>query len=64
SAGRYRRPAAAGTALRCIPARLRRRLPPGHVAEAMARLGPGSRPSPYELRRQAAILDGPGRAQR
>ncbi len=59
-----RRLRAAGTALRCIPARLRRRLPPGHVAEAMARLGPGSRPSPYELRRQAAILDGPGRAQR
>ncbi|MYU34276.1 DUF2236 domain-containing protein [Streptomyces sp. SID8358] len=59
-----RRLRAAGTALRRIPARLRRRLPPGHVAEAMARLGPGSRPSPYKLRRQAAILDGPGRAQR
>ncbi|MFI1587006.1 oxygenase MpaB family protein [Streptomyces halstedii] len=59
-----RRLRVAGTALRRVPARLRRRLPPGHVAKAMARLGPGSRPSPYKLRRQAAILDGPGRAQR
>ncbi|WP_406151370.1 oxygenase MpaB family protein [Streptomyces sp. NBC_01012] len=53
-----------GTALRAIPARLRRRLPPGHIVKAMARLGPASRPTPYKLRRQAAILDGPGRAQR
>ncbi|MFD9542806.1 oxygenase MpaB family protein [Streptomyces sp. NPDC060022] len=52
-----------GTALRCIPARLRWCLPPGHIVKAMARLGPGSRPAPYKLRRQAAILDGPGRAQ-
>ncbi|MEU1482889.1 oxygenase MpaB family protein [Streptomyces sp. NPDC005752] len=52
-----------GTALRVIPGRLRRCLPPGHIAKAMARLGPGSRPAPYKLRRQTAILDGPGRAQ-
>lgn len=52
-----------GTALRCIPARLRWCLPPGHIVKAMERLGPGSRPAPYKLRRQAAILDGPGRAQ-
>lgn len=52
-----------GTALRCIPARIRWCLPPGHIVKAMARLGPGSRPAPYKLRRQAAILDEPGRAQ-
>ncbi|MFG2586757.1 oxygenase MpaB family protein [Streptomyces sp. NPDC048438] len=52
-----------GTALRSVPARLRWRLPPGHIVKAMARLGPGSRPAPYKLRRQGAILDGPGRAQ-
>ncbi|MFJ2475483.1 oxygenase MpaB family protein [Streptomyces sp. NPDC087659] len=57
-----RRLAAAGTALRCVPSRLRWQLPPGHILKAMARLGPGSRPAPYKLRRQAAILDGPGRA--
>ncbi|MEU0128032.1 MULTISPECIES: oxygenase MpaB family protein [unclassified Streptomyces] len=59
-----RRLRVAGSLLRRVPGRLRRRLPPGHVAKAMARLGPGSRPAPYELRRQGAILDGPGRAQR
>ncbi|MFJ8750071.1 oxygenase MpaB family protein [Streptomyces sp. NPDC102441] len=52
-----------GTVLRSVPARLRWCLPPGHIVKAMARLGPGSRPVPYKLRRQAAILDGPGRAQ-
>ncbi|MFB4426714.1 oxygenase MpaB family protein [Streptomyces sp. QL37] len=52
-----------GTALRSVPARLRWRLPPGHIVKAMARLGPGSRPAPYKLRRQGAILDGPGRAR-
>ncbi|MFJ6632807.1 oxygenase MpaB family protein [Streptomyces sp. NPDC091376] len=57
-----RRLAATGRALRCVPARLRWQLPPGHILKAMARLGPGSRPAPYKLRRQAAILDGPGRA--
>ncbi|MFJ6939660.1 oxygenase MpaB family protein [Streptomyces sp. NPDC101132] len=49
--------------LRAVPARLRWQLPPGHILKAMARLGPATRPSPYTLRRAAAILDGPGRAQ-
>ncbi|MFE2057024.1 oxygenase MpaB family protein [Streptomyces sp. NPDC059446] len=62
-AGVDRRLRLAGTALRSVPAGLRWRLPPQHIVKAMARLGPGSRPAPYELRRQAAILDGPGRAQ-
>ncbi|MFJ2770664.1 oxygenase MpaB family protein [Streptomyces sp. NPDC087300] len=53
-----------GTALRTIPARVRWQLPPKHILRAMARLGPGSRPAPYKLDRRAAILDGPGRAQR
>lgn len=51
-----------GTALRRIPASVRWRLPPRHILRAVARLGPGSRPAPYTLREQAAILDGPGRA--
>ncbi|WP_432102527.1 oxygenase MpaB family protein [Streptomyces sp. bgisy091] len=51
-----------GSLLCAVPARLRRRLPPGHVNKAMARLGRGSRPTPYKLRRLAAILDGPRRA--
>ncbi|MFD0019706.1 oxygenase MpaB family protein [Streptomyces sp. NPDC058382] len=54
----------AGRLLRAIPSRLRWQLPPGHILKAVARLGPGSRPTPYTLKRQAAILDGPGRAQR
>ncbi len=52
-----------GLLLRLIPARLRWQLPPGHILKAMARLGPATRPSPYTLRRVAAILNGPGRAQ-
>ncbi|ROQ63577.1 uncharacterized protein (DUF2236 family) [Streptomyces sp. 840.1] len=59
-----RRLRTAGTVLRSIPDRLRWQLPPGHILNAMARLGPGSRPTPYRLTRQAAILDRPGRAQR
>ncbi|MGX1881586.1 oxygenase MpaB family protein [Streptomyces sp. NPDC055287] len=59
-----RRLAATGTALRCIPSRVRWQLPPGHILNAMARLGADARPAPYKLRSQAAILDGPGRAQR
>ncbi|WNI26485.1 oxygenase MpaB family protein [Streptomyces sp. ITFR-16] len=59
-----RRLRATGTVLRAIPSRLRWRLPPGHIVNAMARLGPGSRPTPYKLKRQAAILDAPGRARR
>lgn len=41
-----RRLRATGTALRCIPSRLRWQLPPGHIVQAMERLGPGSRPAP------------------
>ncbi|MFJ8977144.1 oxygenase MpaB family protein [Streptomyces sp. NPDC102282] len=63
-AGVDRRLRVTGTALRRVPARLRWRLPPRHILRAMARLGPGSRPAPYGLRGRAAILDGPGRAQR
>ncbi|MGW7416390.1 oxygenase MpaB family protein [Streptomyces sp. NPDC054863] len=55
---------ATGHILRGIPSRLRWQLPPGHILKAVARLGPGSRPAPYKLNRMAAILDGPGRAQR
>ncbi|MEV8566237.1 oxygenase MpaB family protein [Streptomyces sp. NPDC051322] len=58
-----RRLTVTGNALRCIPARLRWQLPPGHILKAMARLGPGSRPAPYKLRTPDAILDGPGRAK-
>jgi hypothetical protein len=39
-----------GTLLRRVPARLRWQLPPQHILRAMARLGPGSRPAPYEVR--------------
>lgn len=36
----------------------------GSHSAAMARLGPGSRPTPYEPRSRDAILDGPGRARK
>jgi uncharacterized protein (DUF2236 family) len=36
-----------GALLRAIPAGLRWRLPPQHIVRAMARLGPGSRPTPH-----------------
>ncbi|MFJ3878930.1 oxygenase MpaB family protein [Streptomyces sp. NPDC090077] len=52
-----------GRVLRTIPAGLRWQLPPGHILKAMRRLGPGSRPSAYTLRKSAAILDRPGRAR-
>lgn len=55
---------AAGNLLRRVPARVRRQLPPKHILRAMARLGPDTRPAPYTLHGGAAILDGPGRAQR
>ncbi|MEU5432414.1 oxygenase MpaB family protein [Streptomyces sp. NPDC020719] len=55
-----RRLRGAGRLLRRIPATLRWQLPPKHILRAVARLGPGTRPSPYKLRRQAAILDGAG----
>ncbi|GAA1369419.1 oxygenase MpaB family protein [Streptomyces beijiangensis] len=53
-----------GNVLRCIPGRMRWRLPPGHILKAMTRLGPDARPAPYKLPAPAAILDEPGRAQR
>ncbi|MFD3486663.1 oxygenase MpaB family protein [Streptomyces sp. NPDC058665] len=66
-----RRLVVTGAVLRAVPGWLRRRIPPGHIRGAMARLGRETRPGPRELgrqaaklRRQAAILDGPGRAQR
>ncbi|WP_097869430.1 oxygenase MpaB family protein [Streptomyces sp. rh34] len=59
-----RRLRATGAVLRAIPDRLRWQLPPGHILGAMARLGADSRPAAYKLRGPAAILDGPGRAQR
>ncbi|MEV3861292.1 oxygenase MpaB family protein [Streptomyces sp. NPDC050095] len=59
-----RRLRATGTALRCVPARVRWQLPPKHILRAMARLGPDTRPAPYKVGRWVAILDEPGRAQR
>ncbi|MFD9790011.1 oxygenase MpaB family protein [Streptomyces sp. NPDC059070] len=50
----------AGLLLRCLPSALRWRLPPRHILRAVERLGPGTRPSRYKLRRRAAILDGAG----
>ncbi|MFE5655498.1 oxygenase MpaB family protein [Streptomyces sp. NPDC056517] len=54
--------------LRRIPARLRWRLPPGHILRAMDRLGPGTRPdpyaypAPYPLSEPPSILEEPGKA--
>ncbi|MFE6780782.1 oxygenase MpaB family protein [Streptomyces sp. NPDC057680] len=54
--------------LRRVPARLRWRLPPGHILRAMDRLGPGARPdpytypAPYPLSEPASILEEPGQA--
>ncbi|MEU7013968.1 oxygenase MpaB family protein [Streptomyces sp. NPDC046385] len=47
--------------LRCLPDKLRWRLPPRHILRAMERLGEDTRPAPYGLRASAAILDRPGR---
>ncbi|MGK5729024.1 hypothetical protein [Streptomyces sp. URMC 124] len=58
-----RRLRAAGGALRTVPAGVRRQLPPPHILRTAAGLGPGSRPSSYNLHRRAAILDGPGEAR-
>ncbi|MFJ7999305.1 oxygenase MpaB family protein [Streptomyces sp. NPDC096310] len=55
---------AAGNLLRRVPGRVRGKLPPRHIERAMARLGPDTCPAPYTLQARAAILDGPGRAQR
>ncbi|MGX1544719.1 oxygenase MpaB family protein [Streptomyces adustus] len=46
-----RRLRATGALLRCVPARLRWQLPPKHILRAMARLGPGARPTPYKVGR-------------
>ncbi|MFE7384629.1 oxygenase MpaB family protein [Streptomyces zhihengii] len=54
--------AVTGGLLRRVPARIRWQLPPGHILKAMARLGPGTRPTPHGLTGGAAILDGQGRA--
>ncbi len=40
-----------------------RQPPPRHIPRAVAGLGPGTRPSVYNLHRRAAILDGPGEAR-
>ncbi|MQY14925.1 hypothetical protein SRB5_51010 [Streptomyces sp. RB5] len=58
-----RRLTAVGRILRAVPPEVRWKLPPRHILRAMERLGPGSRPSPFRLRDDAAILDpGPGPA--
>ncbi|MET9538770.1 oxygenase MpaB family protein [Streptomyces sp. NPDC006553] len=63
-----RRLAATADLLRRVPARLRWRLPPGHILRAMDRLGPGARPdpytypAPYPLSEPASILEQPGKA--
>ncbi|GAA0482449.1 oxygenase MpaB family protein [Streptomyces olivaceiscleroticus] len=46
----------AGRVLRSVPATVRWQLPPKHILRAVARLGPGTRPSAYKLCRPAAIL--------
>ncbi|GAA0584543.1 oxygenase MpaB family protein [Streptomyces crystallinus] len=55
-----RRLTAAGRLLRGIPDTVRWQLPPKHILRAVARLGPGTRPAPYKLRRRAAILEEAG----
>ncbi|MDX3228125.1 oxygenase MpaB family protein [Streptomyces sp. ME19-01-6] len=52
-----RRLRAAGRVLRRIPPTLRWQLPPKRILRAVERLGPGTRPSVYKLRQNAAILD-------
>lgn len=44
-----RRLRAAGRVLRAVPATVRWQLPPGHILKAVARLGPGTRPSARRL---------------
>ncbi|MFD9564318.1 oxygenase MpaB family protein [Streptomyces sp. NPDC059994] len=55
-----RRLVATGRLLRRVPPTVRWQLPPKHILRAVDRMGPGTRPSPYTLRRQAAILEGAG----
>ncbi|MDX6348947.1 MAG: hypothetical protein QOF84_3737 [Streptomyces sp.] len=47
-----RRLRATGRGLRAVPAFLRWQLPPGHIVKAVGRLGPGTHPSAYRLRKQ------------
>ncbi len=42
---------ATGSALRAVPAALRWQIPPGRVLKAVGRLGPGTHPSAYRMRR-------------
>ncbi|MCX2181255.1 DUF2236 domain-containing protein [Streptomyces sp. SKN60] len=58
-----RRLTATANLLRCVPGRLRWRLPPRHILRAMDRLGPETRPAPYRLSEGAAILDAPGKGR-
>jgi uncharacterized protein (DUF2236 family) len=46
----------AGRLLRTVPATLRWQLPPGHILKAVARLGPGTHPSPRRLPSPASDL--------
>ncbi|MFE9252589.1 oxygenase MpaB family protein [Streptomyces sp. NPDC007088] len=59
-----RRLRAAGRLLRAVPATVRWQLPPKHILTAVARLGPGARPSPYPRGEGTAILDASGTARR
>lgn len=56
SAAVGRRLRAAGRVLRAVPPTVRWQLPPKHILRAVARLGPGTRPSAYKLCHPAAIL--------
>ncbi|MEE4544985.1 oxygenase MpaB family protein [Streptomyces sp. V4-01] len=51
-----RRLRVAGRLLRAVPATLRWKLPPGHILRAVARLGPGSRPSVLRLPPAGSVL--------
>ncbi|MGR3937138.1 oxygenase MpaB family protein [Streptomyces sp. BRA346] len=55
-----RRLRATGRVLRCVPSTVRWQLPPKHILRAVERLGPGTRPSPRTLLRDAAVPDGAG----
>ncbi|MFD8644478.1 oxygenase MpaB family protein [Streptomyces zaomyceticus] len=63
-----RRLVATANLLRCVPSRLRWRLPPQHILRAMDRLGPETRPdpfgypAPYPLSDPASILEKPDKA--
>ena len=44
---------ATGAVLRAVPSFVRWQLPPGHIRRAVGRLGPGTHPSAYRLRKAA-----------